>query len=188
MYQEALGNIRPELDVAGGFLIKTLISRLRLVNRRGTAYHALGQWRAPIKDHQLTALKLVKQFRPPALLDELAQQFVDASTVLFGSAAHFVTNVACGHGGPNCFARELAEEVAIRASLPFIDAFAAMPVKGSSHPRTNLRRPAMQVVAVPAGPVLLIDDVATSGAHISEATRLLRDQGCTAFPVAWIAP
>ncbi len=178
----------PELDVAGGFLTGTLINRLRLVNRRDMAYHALSQWRTPIKEHQLTALKLVKQFRPPTMLDQLTQQLADSSIKLFGSSFRSVTNVACGHGGSHCFARELAEGVAYKTAVPFVDVFAALPIKGSSHPRTNIRRPAMQVVNVPEGPVLLIDDVATSGSHICEAARLLRDRNCAVFPIAWIAP
>jgi hypothetical protein len=187
MQPEPLRDLGPELDIAGGFLMSTLISRLRLVNRRGTAYHALSQWRAPIKEHQLTALKLVKRFRPPALLDLLAQQLADASMTLFGPTFRYVTNVACGHGGANCFARELGEVVARKTSLPFVDVFATLPVKGTSHPRTNTRRPMMKVVSVPDGPVLLIDDVATSGSHICEASRLLRESCCAAFPVVWIA-
>lgn len=188
MKHEPVRIMEPELDVAGGFLTSTLINRLRLVNRRGMAYHALSQWRTPIKEHQLTALRLVKQFRPPAMLDQLAQQLADSSLKLFGSSFRCVTNVACGHGGSHCFARELAEGVACKTAVPFVDVFVDLPVKGSSHPRTNIRRPAMQVITVPDGPVLLIDDVATSGSHICEAARLLRDRNCAAFPIAWIAP
>lgn len=188
MKYEQIRVATPELDVAGGFLMSTLISRLRLVSRKGTAYHALCQWRTPIKEHQLTALRLVKTFRPPALLDQLAQQVAEAGAALFGSSIRCVTNVACGHGGSRCFARDLAGAVARKASLPYVEVFADLSVTGSSHPRTNIRRPPMQIVGVPEGPVLLIDDVATSGSHICEAAHLLRHQGCTVFPIAWIAP
>jgi predicted amidophosphoribosyltransferase len=36
------------------------------------------------------------------------------------------------------------------------------------------------------GPVLLVDDVATSGRHIEEATELLRAKGASVLAVAWI--
>jgi hypothetical protein len=181
--------MRAEMDVAGGFLLETLIAKRRLITRQDVSYHALCRWRAPLKEHQLSALKLLKQHRPPAFVDRVAEQIATASTGLFGkSALRFVANVACGHGGPYCFARGLAVTVAAKLGVPFVEAFAALEVSGTSHPRKNARRPKMQLVEVPQGPVLLIDDVASSGSHIAEATRVLRDAGCTAFPIAWIGP
>jgi hypothetical protein len=189
LLKDCAGDIQAELDVAGGFLLKTVIAKRRLITRDDVSYHALCRWRAPLKEYQLIALKLVKQHRPSDFIDRVAAQIATASRALFGSAAFgYVGNVACGHGGPNCFARELARRVADKLSLPFIDLFAPLDVRGSSHPRKNSRRPAMSIANVPEGPVLLIDDVATSGSHIAEATRHLRDAGCAAFPVSWIGP
>lgn len=181
--------MRGELDVTGGFLLDTLIPKRRLISRQDVSYHALSRWRAPLKDYQLTALKLLKQHRPPVFVDRVAEQIAEASVALFGRLAFCsVANVACGNGGPNCFARGLAAAVAEKVGLPFVDVFSQLDVSGSSHPRKNARRPAMKIANVPDGPVLLIDDVATSGSHIAEATRLLRAAGRTAFPVAWIGP
>jgi hypothetical protein len=189
LLKDCASEFTPELDVAGGFLLETLIGKRRLITRQDVSYHALFRWRAPLKDYQLSALKQIKQHRPPAFIDRVAEQFAAASLALFGkSALRTVANVACGHGGPNCFAHGLAAAVADKVGLPFVEVFAPLNVAGSSHPRKNARRPAMQLIQVPEGPVLLIDDVASSGSHIAEATKALRDAGCSTFPMAWIGP
>jgi len=44
----------------------------------------------------------------------------------------------------------------------------------------------MKLVRPVADAVLLVDDVATSGQHLEEATKLLRQHTNTVFSVAWI--
>lgn len=175
------------LDIAGQFLIKTVIPQLRLIKRCGTAYHAVNKWRVPLKEHQIDAVKLVKKYRPPAMVDRLSEQLCEASSLIFGKNPVYVTNVACGHGGLNCFAQELAKNIADKAALEYVDVFPRLPVSGTSHPKKNADRPAMQVIDVPDAPVLLVDDIATSGSHICEATEKLRELNCSVFPLAWIA-
>lgn len=80
----------------------------------------------------------------------------------------------------------LARAVAACLSLPFRPLFKVRPVKGSSHPRQNLRLPPLEWAAQPDGPTLLIDDVATSGWHLAEALAMLRSAGIPALGAAWI--
>jgi predicted amidophosphoribosyltransferase len=49
-----------------------------------------------------------------------------------------------------------------------------------------VKRDAMRLVASVTGPVLLTDDVATSGRHIEEAVGLLRKADAAAMAIAWI--
>ena len=44
----------------------------------------------------------------------------------------------------------------------------------------------MRLAKIVDGPAIVIDDVATSGAHIEEALRLLKPAAGTVFAVAWI--
>jgi orotate phosphoribosyltransferase len=44
----------------------------------------------------------------------------------------------------------------------------------------------MRIIGEVQGPVLLVDDVATSGQHIEEAAHLLREAGANVLAVAWI--
>ena len=70
--------------------------------------------------------------------------------------------------------------------INYEDAFETIEVTGSSHPKTNLKRPKMRMAKVPIGPILLVDDVATSGAHIEEATMALRKHDLAVTSIAWI--
>jgi predicted amidophosphoribosyltransferase len=44
----------------------------------------------------------------------------------------------------------------------------------------------MTLVEKVSGPALLVDDVATSGSHLEEATKLLRPSCGAVMAVAWI--
>ena len=54
---------------------------------------------------------------------------------------------------------------------------AASYAKGSSHPKSNLKRPKIVQNRHVPGPALLVDDVATSGVHLSEASNILKQSG-----------
>jgi hypothetical protein len=170
------------------FLDSTLITSVRLLHRNPVSYHATRRWRAPIKKWQLLAIKSLKQSRDPALIDLAAGELAGAAMRLFGPGA--ITGVAavpCGNSGPDCFARLLGIAVAQRLQVESLHAFNDLAVCGASHPRRNAARPRMQLRQEPSGSILLIDDVATSGAHIAEATALLRSGATSVFPLVWLA-
>lgn len=178
---------REDAGVTAGFLLNTLVRQPRLAARKQVSYHTLRRWRGPIKDYQIEALKALKKVPPQAFVDSVAGELLDAADQLFGKGTFdAVVAVPCGHSGPDCLARKLASSVATLAGLPHVEAFEPLAVTGSSHPRTNARRAAMKIRSTVTGRVLLIDDVASSGAHLAEATELLRRSGATVFPLAWI--
>ena len=59
-------------------------------------------------------------------------------------------------------------------------------MKGVSHPKEFQNLPPLRWRVRPTGPVLLIDDVATSGWHIEEALNLLRQQAAPVTAMAWL--
>ena len=178
-----------EGDVVSQFLIATLIRHVRLIQRDGIGYHAIHRWRSPIKDWQIMALRMLKAQRDAALIAHIAADIVNSLDNL-GARSMFgaVAAVPCGSSGPGCLAHQVGEAVAARLSLPFVAAIHPLPANGSSHPRRNASRRAMQIRQAVDVPTLLVDDVATSGAHIIEATRLLRSVAPMVAPIVWLAP
>ena len=65
----------------------------------------------------------------------------------------------------------------------FTDCF----VSGSSHPKTFADLPPLQWNMPPTAPVLLVDDLATSGCHVEEAGLMLRSLGRPALALTWIS-
>lgn len=173
--------------VVTDFLLKTLPAKRRLLTRDGISYHVLRSWRAGIKDWQIAALRSAKLAPPAELVRSVAQELAAEVGNLVGTSGIVaVLSVPCGHSTGACFSRQIGVQTARSLNVPFSDALQAEPQRGSSHPKTNARRPPMRINGDVQGPVILVDDVATSGAHICEAARLLRQSGAIVFPIAWI--
>ena len=170
------------------FLNRTLITQPRIRSRKGITYHALRRWRGSIKAEQLAALKALKRHDPGPLASRVAEDlaaFLDSSfgTVRFDT----VTNVPCGNSGPGCLAERTAIALAERIGIAHHPRFDLLSRRGSSHPKANVDREPMMLRDAADGQVLLIDDVATSGAHMEEAARRLREAGVSAFALVWLA-
>jgi hypothetical protein len=182
----ATGAEQPE--VVSDFLLSTLIRRRSMRVRRDLTYFGVRSWRSPLKSYQISALRALKRNPPPTFLCAVAAEVADEAVRLAGRQAfQSVTSVPCGHSGSDGFSHQLGLHVARHLELPFAQAFAYRPVAGSSHPKTNVSRPPMQMIAAPGGNTLLVDDVATSGAHIAEAGTMLRKAGTLVTPLAWIS-
>lgn len=176
-------------EITAEFILKTLVRTRRMVTRNGVSYTTTAKWRIGIKDWQIVALRALKKQPPAALSEGAADMVLGVAHDLVGKGGFsVVVSVPCGHSGPGCFSSRLGEAVAQKAGVRYLPMFEDMCLTGSSHPRTNARRPKMRMHGVidPNERVLLVDDVATSGSHIAEATSLLRKAGCAVLPVAWI--
>lgn len=170
------------------FLQETLISNVRLRHKNEVSYYALRRWRTAIKPYQLEAIKALKSVRDESLIDLMAREMATTASRLFGAMADIsVTSVPCGNSGHDCMAQLVAEETARRLERPYFKAFADIDTQGSSHPRRNAMRPRMKLCSEPTGQILLIDDIATSGAHIAEATRLASKAASSVMPLVWLA-
>ncbi len=174
--------------VTGEFLLGTLVKRRLVCSRGDISYSSLRQWRAPVKAYQIAALKALKRDLPDRFVDIVAGELAHAGSQIAGSRAFDkVVGVACGHSGPRCLSERLSVAVARDLGIAHEEMFEPLPAKGTSHPKANVGRPRMRCRTEPDGRYLVIDDVATSGTHISEATRLLRTEKASAVPLVWIA-
>jgi hypothetical protein len=169
------------------FLLSTLPVKQRLLKRGTQSYIAMRSWRKPIKAHQIAALRALKSSPPDAFVEAVAIEMVEIIRSTYGRLDHgVVVPVPCGHSGPGCLTERLAQAVALKLGIPLVTVFECLPVKGSSHPKTNVKRPKMRRTgAAVNGSVILIDDVATSGAHIKEAAEMMAEASAV-WPVVWI--
>lgn len=171
-----------------GFLMETLVRRRSLRNRKGVSYLTTRAWREPIRDHQIKALKLLKADGTPRLGRAIAQDLKEEIDALMGPGGfRSVVPVPCGHSLPGqCLSRHVALELGRLLTIPVVESLRLPQSEEGSHPRKNARRSRMTALRLPDGPVLLVDDVATSGEHIEEACRLLRAGGVPVMALAWI--
>jgi hypoxanthine-guanine phosphoribosyltransferase len=171
------------------FLLETLVHSRRL-NRSGqTSFIGLRKWRSPIKQYQISALKALKQEIPAGFVAAVADELAEAIRSVHGDVNQcIVVPVPCGSSGPDCLSCQLATALARRLQLPMVQAFKHIDLpQGSSHPRRNIKRQPMALVEEIDQPVILVDDVATSGSHIDEAASLLRKRSSQVWPVVWIS-
>ncbi len=180
--------VEPPKDPSQLFLLDTLVKRRAIRQRKTTNYLALRSWRQSIRDYQIKALKALKQNIPPELPKAIAKEVAEEVDALFGrSGFKAIVPMPCGHSrGSHCLSLEIARALGVEMGLPVVQAFLHQPTKGSSHPKKNTRRPPLALARVISEPVLLVDDVATSGAHIEEAVKLLKPTCGAVMSVAWI--
>jgi hypothetical protein len=178
-----------EENPAEAFLFDTLVVRRAIRTRGKLHYVSLRNWRSGLKEHQISTLKAIKRTRVEQLAARAGVECAHEINRLVGTSTFkYVVPVPCGHSEPGkCLAHELAKAIGATLHVPVIAAFAHMLQKGSSHPKTNVRRPGMKLIQQVPGPAILIDDVATSGRHLEEANDILQAEGVETFAMAWIA-
>ncbi|MEP0191088.1 MAG: hypothetical protein ABJP70_10720 [Erythrobacter sp.] len=176
-----------EAFVTAKFLLDTTIEQTKLHSRKGVTFHTVRRWRSSIKEYQVRALRALKRRPSDMLIESAANELAAASNKLFGARENIViASVACGNSGENCLAKLIAIQLAKKLKVEYLDAFECIETTGSSHPRRNSDRGKMKLRQSTNKPVLLIDDVATSGAHIHEAVRLLSKDAPSVVSLAWI--
>jgi len=184
--------LRQEADqnVIERFLIDTLIIHPRVLSRGNVSFHAIRRWRSTVKAEQISALKAIKRSPSSPFETTIAEEMGSwCRRACGGTAFANVVAVPCGHSGQDCLAKRIWAAGRHAAGTNFVDAFEPLAVQGSSHPKTNVKRPRMKLktAAPPFGPLLLVDDVASSGSHIEEATMALRKHDIAVTSIAWIA-
>ena len=149
---------------------------------------SLRAWRKSMKKHQIAALRQIKAMPTPVFIDTVSREIAGGLDRLVGArTARIVTHIPCGHSRKaDCLSCLLAKQIGAHLNLPFVSAFKPIFSAGTSHPKANLVRPAMEIDTPILDPVLLIDDVASSGRHMEEAVGLLRQSAEVVLPVAWI--
>lgn len=171
------------------FLMETLVGRRTIRNRNSISYLTIRSWRQPLRKFQIAALLALKGRVPAEFADGIAGEIAEGVGGLVGTAAFkTVVPVPCGHSSPEgeCLSVAIGRSLAAQLGLPMVQAIESQRLKGSSHPKTNAKRPPMALAHKVDGPVLLVDDVATSGAHLQEAVELIKPHCGSVLPVAWI--
>ena len=177
-----------KVEPSFAFLQETLVERRSLRARKDLTYLTLRAWRQPIREYQIKALKSLKQNLPHTMPGMIADEMAAELNSLVGASAFkAIVPIPCGHTreGP-CLSLEIARALSVRLNLPVVQAFAARPMKGTSHPKEIKKRPPLALVRPVYEPVLLVDDVATSGAHLEEASALLKKHCGSLLAFAWI--
>ena len=173
------------------FLFSTLIEKA-VVRRRGkTQYSTVRAWRKPVKKYQMEAMRSLKALAPETFLRKVAEEIVVATQLLLGgSKFDFVVPVPSSHGQEgHGFSELLAREVADASGVPYREVLTITRSHGASHPKKNVGRPPMLCDVDLTGKfALIVDDIATSGRHIEEATMAIRATAKGSFAIAWIGP
>lgn len=175
-------------EATAAFMLETLVPRRALRSRNDVSYVTLRSWRQSIRKHQITALRAIKRNAPDSLATDIGKEIASDVRALFGAGSfRAVVPVPCSHSpAGRCLSVKIAQAVGLELGLTVAYVLAMQPASGKSHPMANLRRPPMRIIGEVQGPVLLVDDVATSGRHIEEAAHLLREAGANVLAVAWI--
>jgi len=168
----------------------TLVLRPSIRSRNGVSYVTIRAWGSATKCADLGVIKNVKR---AAIIDAdvvsaAAGEIADHVRALFGRAFSWtVSTVAVGHSRrDDAFAVQIARATALALGLEFAQIFENRFVPGVSHPKECRNLPKLQVRLRPTTPILLVDDIVTSGFHMEEALGALRALGVAAFGVAWI--
>lgn len=166
-----------------------LVARRAYYARNGVIWSSVRAWRSDVKRQDVAALRAAKAAVDDATIASAAVEIAAFLRSLFGNLRGWtVSTVAVGHSRrPDSFAVRLAARVAIELDLEFAKIFADRFVSGVSHPKEFDKLPPLTCILTPTAPVLLIDDVATSGWHLEEAVNDIRGRGVACVAIAWIS-
>lgn len=171
------------------FLRKTLVRRRALRARKTVHYVTLRQWKEAVKDAQIAALRAIKSRPSAEAVRLIAAEIVEAANELYpGMQFSCVVPVPCGSSGrDDCLSVLIARHAAEMFSVPLRTPLRGQKTPGASHPYKSAKMKSYELVEEVTGNILLVDDVATTGTHISLAATALRSKGATVFAIAWIA-
>lgn len=175
-------------DPLVAFLMRSLIVKRTLRVRGKVTFITLRTWRVAAKATQIDALQTIKEAPNAASLRPLVREICDSvDNIYAGIDFQAVVPMPRGHSKADpCLSELLAMEVAAAMGVPFIAALKGKSVPGKSHPKQSYSMSSYKVDQPVAGPVLLIDDVATTGIHMEKAVTALRGHGASPFGIAWI--
>lgn len=171
------------------FLMDTLVKRPSMRIRNGVPYLTLRSWRSPLKEFQIKAIQHLKKHDLTVFSKRIAEDIAANLGTLVGAGAfRYVIPMPCGHSKrTDCLSVMIARQLAERLGIKVVEAFEHQQLSGKSHPKENVTRPPLLLKKIVKEPAILIDDVATSGAHIEEATKLLQQHCSAVMPIVWIS-
>lgn len=167
----------------------SLVPRRSIYTRNGIAWISMRAWSSKARQADVAAMRVAKQTLDASVIDAAADEIGHFIGKVFGQMEGWaVSTVAVGHSRrPDSFAVRLAEGVAAKVGLPFVKIFKDRFVSGTSHPKEFAKLPPLDMLTEVTQPLILIDDVATSGWHLEEALNCIRQRGVPAVAIAWIS-
>lgn len=161
--------------------------------RRGSRFFSVRKWCLPTRDAGMQIFLQMKKDCNPALLSLIAKEsvavFLENYRVVCGS----VTSPPPGGSKPGDphFATEIAKEMANQLNIPYIQTFKPRYHKMGHFPQGKSRGdiPPLELELdgnIPIAPILLFDDLSSSGTTIGDASDKLAKYGMV-FPIVWLA-
>lgn len=173
------------------FLFDTLVKKRTLHSRNGVDFLTLRTWRGPMKTYQIATLISLKKDKPSELVRRAASELAFAAVHMHGEGnIRCVVPVPGGNSGDDrSFSVLVAHEVAAQLKIPCEDLLASpdkstKPGKSTPHKSASLKPFTMKRNV--SGPILVIDDVVSSGKHMEMAISALRQQTSAVYGIAWI--
>jgi hypothetical protein len=170
------------------FLFDTLIKKRSLHSRNGCDYLTLRNWRAGQKPYQVATMASLKKFKPKHFFERIAGEIVQQAEQIYGRGViGCVVPIPGGSSGEaESFSVVLARAVAEKLDVPCCGVLKAQGVRGKSSPHKSTHLRPYEVTGPVTGPVLVVDDIASSGRHLELAIKSLRAQHKAVYAVAWI--
>lgn len=176
---------------ASAFLFDTLIRKRGLHSRNSVDYMSLRTWRSSIKKYQIAALRALKLDPPPEFVSRVAAELAASVEQAHGqSVIKSVVPIPPGSSGRETSLSTLvAEELArlLGASCQNVLVPLAPSKRGNSSPRKSADFAGYKTVEHVRGPIIVVDDVASSGRHIELAVEACKAADAAVYAVAWIA-
>lgn len=158
------------------------VFRPALNQRNGVFWVSARQWFAPAKLAGVATMKRAKDSMNPEMLGAIGADLAEIARSIFGATGGFVTAPPARHsayaGRPH-FASRLAEDLAEALELEYRPIFEPTPANRlGHHPAREKDPPKLIAEALEYGErVLLIDDIATSGATLELSAKAIRAAG-----------
>ncbi len=175
-------------EASVNFLFDTLLKKRNLHSRKGVDYLTLRSWRTALKSYQIASLISLKVSKPYTLVRRAADEICEAVRLVHGEGViSAVVPIPSGSSADaHSFAVQLAQEVASELNVPFHDILVPQGQKGKSAPIKSASLKPYVVKEIIAGPILVVDDVTSSGTHMELAINALRQNCKAVYGVAWI--
>jgi hypothetical protein len=187
----SMHSLQADARAAATFLFETLVRRRGLHSRKGADYVSLRAWRLPLKKYQISALTAIKESPSHEFVLRVADELAAYVRQAHGERViRSVVPVPPGSSGkPESLSTMVAEAVAKLLGADYSNVLEPLgPVPpGKSTPRKSAQLMGYRLLKPLDGPVLVVDDVASSGRHIELAISACKSPSTAVYALAWIS-
>jgi len=181
----------PDED-SGHPILDNFVYMPEIRKRRGSRFFSVRKWCLPTKEAGLHIFLQMKKDCDASILSLIAKESVAVFEENYRVLCGCVTSPPPGGSKPDepHFATEIAKEMAHLLNIPYIQTFKPRYHKMGHFPQGKSRGdiPPLELIEeIPLiAPILLFDDLSSSGTTIGEASDKLAKYGMV-FPIVWLA-